>query len=176
MQTLSFPCAAPNENGCVVSCLHLGKQILVSKSFAFHFVFYFISGYFFLLVYFFSFAIKTCLVPISSRQEKIMSHFFILLLARVLTASLKKSANKNQSIWPPPAFLKFSLCLMNFLLFQFYYYSLEKDNAIQVSLKPLLFLYKMRIHCKCIQFIIYLLLVPISTVLQSNKRVFNYCN
>ena len=65
---------------------------------------------------------------------------------------------------------------MNFFLFQFYYYSLEKDNAIQVSLKPLLFRYKMRIHCKCIQFIIYLLLVPISTVLQSSKRVFSDCN
>ena len=59
MQTLSFPCAPPNENGCLVSCLHLGEQILVSNSFVFHFVFYFISGYFFLLVYFFSFAIKT---------------------------------------------------------------------------------------------------------------------
>ena len=73
-----------------------------------------------------------------------MSHCFILLLARVLAASLKKSAKKNHSIWPPPAFLKISLCLMNFFLFQFYYYSLEKDNAIQVSLKPLLFRYKMR--------------------------------
>ena len=28
---------------------------------------------------------------------------------------------------------------MNFFLFQFYYYSLKEDNAIQVSLKPELF-------------------------------------
>ena len=42
---------------------------------------------------------------------------------------------------------------MNFFLFQFYYYSLKKDNAIQVSLKPELFRYKMQIHCKFIQFI-----------------------
>ena len=116
MQTLSFPCAPPNENGCLVSCLHLGKQILVSNSFAFHFVFYFISGYFFLLVYFSLLRSKLCLVPISSRQEKIMSHCFILLLARVLAASLKKSANKNHSIWPPPAFLKISLSHEFFLV------------------------------------------------------------
>ena len=58
---------------------------------------------------------------------------------------------------------------MNVLL-QFYYYSLEKDNAIQVSWKPLLFRYKMKILCKCIQFIIDLLLIPISTILQPNER------
>ena len=56
------------------------------------------------------------------------------------------------------------------VLFQFYYYSLEKDNAIQVSLKPLLFRYKMKIHCKCIQFIIDFFLFPISTILQPNER------
>ena len=165
MQTLSFPCAAPNENGCVVSCLHLGKQILKFRSHL-HFILCFISSpVIFSSQFIFSLLrSKLCLVPISSRQEKIMSHCFILLLARVLTASLKKKCKQKPS------------CLMNFLLFQFYYYSLEKDNAIQVSLKPLLFRYKMRIHCKCIQFIIYLLLVPISTVLQSNKRVFSDCN
>ena len=59
---------------------------------------------------------------------------------------------------------------MNVSLFQFYYYSLKEDNAIQVSLKPLLFRYKMQINCKYIQFIVYLLLVPISTVLQPNER------
>ena len=56
------------------------------------------------------------------------------------------------------------------VLFQFYYYSLKKDNAIQVSLELLLFRFKMKILCKCIQFIIDLLLIPISTILQPNER------
>ena len=56
------------------------------------------------------------------------------------------------------------------VLFQFCYYSLKKDNAIQVSLEPLLFRFKMEILCKCIQFIIDLLLIPISTILQPNER------
>ena len=37
----------------------------------------------------------------------------------------------------------FVLVSNEFFLFQFYYYSLKKDYAIQVSLKPELFRYKM---------------------------------
>ena len=64
---------------------------------------------------------------------------------------------------------------MNFFLFQFYYYSLKKDNAIQVSLKPELFRYKMQIHCKCIQFIINLLLFQYQQFFNPTN-VFSDCN
>ena len=133
LQTPSFSCAAPNENGYVVTCLHLRKQILVSNSFIFYLVFYFISGYFSLL------RLKPYLVPISSRQEKIMSHCSPLLLAQVLAVLYEKI----QSNLYRHLFHLFSVqCLMNFFLFQFYYYSLKEHNAIQVSLKPELFRYQ----------------------------------
>ena len=45
-----------------------------------------------------------------------------------------------------------------------------KGQCDSSKLEPLLFRYKMKILCKCIQFIIDLLLVPISTVLQPNER------
>ena len=135
LQTPSFSCAAPDENGYVVTCLHLRKQILVSNSFVFCLVFYFISGYFSLL------RLKPYLVPISSRQEKIMSHCSPLLLAQVL-AVLYETIQIKSNLYGHLLHLFSVQCLMNFFLFQFYYYSLKEDNAIQVSLKPELFRYK----------------------------------
>ena len=135
LQTPSFSCAAPDENGYVVTCFHLRKQILVSNSFVFCLVFYFISGYFSLL------RLKPYLVPISSRQEKIMSHCSPLLLAKVL-AVLYETIQIKSNLYGHLLHLFSVQCLMNFFLFQFYYYSLKEDNAIQVSLKPELFRYQ----------------------------------
>ena len=135
LQTPSFSCAAPDENGYVVTCLHLRKQILVSNSFVFCLVFYFISGYFSLL------RLKPYLVPISSRQEKIMSHCSPLLLAQVL-AVLYETIQIKSNLYGHLLHLFSVQCLMNFFLFQFYHYSLKEDNAIQVSLKPELFQYQ----------------------------------
>ena len=135
LQTPSFSCAAPDENGYVVTCLHLRKQILVSNSFVFCLVFYFISGYFSLL------RLKPYLVPISSRQEKIMSHCSPLLLAQILAVLYEKIQIKS-NLYGHLLHLFSVQCLMNFFLFQFYYYSLKEDNAIQVSLKPELFRYQ----------------------------------
>ena len=135
LQTPSFSCAAPDENGYVVACFHLRKQILVSNSFVFCLVFYFISGYFSLL------RLKLYLVPISSRQEKIMSHCSPLLLAKVL-AVLYETIQIKSNLYGHLLHLFSVQCLMNFFLFQFYYYSLKEDNAIQVSLKPELFRYQ----------------------------------
>ena len=110
-------------------------------------MFYFISGYFF------AFAIKALSGPnlFQTRQNNVPLFYLAFRLGSCCI--IWKSTDKEQSIWLPPALFFLFYCLMNFFLFQFYYYFLKKDNAIQVSLKPELFRYKMQIHCKCIQFI-----------------------
>ena len=85
--------------------------------------------------------LKPYLVPISSRQEKIMSHCSPLLLAQVLAMLYEKIQIKS-NLYGHLLHLFSVQCLMNFFLFQFYYYSLKEDNAIQVSLKPELFRYQ----------------------------------
>ena len=120
----------------------MGKEIFVSNSFLFHFVFYFISGYYFLLVYFFSLAAKTLSRPNLFRtSENSVPLFSVASRLGSCCIILKKSTSKNQSMWPPPAYF-FSLMSNECFLFQFHYYSLKEDKAIQVSLKPELFRYK----------------------------------
>ena len=84
LQTPSFLCAAPNENGHGVNFLHLESK------FYFRMHLYFILCFILSPVIFCSQSIfsllrlKLCLVPISFRQEKIMSHCSPLIFAQVL--------------------------------------------------------------------------------------------
>ena len=106
----------------------MGKQIIVSNSFVFHFVFYFISGYFFLLVYFFSLATKTQSRPNLFRTSENNVPLFSFASRLGSCCITSKSASKNQSIWPSPAFF-FSLMSNEFFIVSVLLLFLERGQC-----------------------------------------------
>ena len=95
LQTPSFLCAAPNENGHGVNFLHLESKFYFRMHL--YFILYFIlSPVIFCSQSIFSLVrLKLCLVPISFRQEKIMSHCSPLILAQVLAVLYEKVQIKS---------------------------------------------------------------------------------
>ena len=105
---------------------------LEEANFSFEFI-CILSCVLFYLGLFFSLSLFFLSRPI---EEKIMSHCFLLLLAKGSCCIILKKVQVKTSLYGQLLHLFSVKWLMNFFLFQFYYYCLKKDNAIQVSFNP----------------------------------------